>query len=162
MSDNFNSIELDAHLAKAGPAAESFARLWDALWQQSYVAPELLELCRLTLARLHGIKAELDTANPKAPPLDAARRQAVLEARALEDVAFSEGEKAILLFAEYYWVDAQSITDEVADAVKAQIGEAGLVFLIEALGCMDARIRTAACLRDLATAHQNREPAHVG
>ena len=162
MTDNFNSVTLDAHLAKAGPAAETFARLWDAIWQQDYVSPELLELCRLTLARLHGISAELDTTNPKAPPIDAARRQAVLDGRALEDAAFTPAEKAILLFAEYYWVDAQSITDEVADAARAHTGEAGLVFLIEALGCLDARIRTAACLRDLATTLRNRESAHVG
>lgn len=29
------------------------------------------------------------------------------------------------------------------------LGEPGLVFLIEALGCIDGRIRTARCLRDL-------------
>jgi len=34
--------------------------------------------------------------------------------------------------------------------VRDALGEPGLVFLIEALGCLDGRIRTARCLRDLA------------
>ena len=47
-------------------------------------------------------------------------------------------------------LDAQTIADEVAQEAKDHLGEPGLVFLIEALGCLDARIRAARCLRDLA------------
>jgi hypothetical protein len=52
-------------------------------------------------------------------------------------------------------MDAQSIGDEQADEVKAHFGEPGLVLLIEALGCIDGRIRTARCLRDIATHTSN-------
>ena len=37
----------------------------------------------------------------------------------------------MLLFTECYWGDARSIPDDVADAVKAHLGDAGLVFLIQ-------------------------------
>jgi hypothetical protein len=74
---------------------------------------------------------------------------------------FTDAEKAVLQFAEYYGLDPQGIPDEVAESVKAHLAEPGLVFLIEALGCIDGRIRTARCLRDF-----NRfapgEIAHVG
>lgn len=162
MTDSMTSLTLDATLARAGPAAESFARLWRSLWRQGHVPPELLELCRLTLARLHDDPAEIAVANGllDLPPA-AARRAAVVEGRALDDPAFSDAEKAALIFAEYYWIDPQSITDDVAGDVKTHFGEAGLVFLIEALGCIDGRIRTARCLRDIAVHAPEREVAHV-
>jgi hypothetical protein len=47
------SLNVDRSLALAGAAAASFARLWQSLWVQPYVTAALLELCRLTLARLH-------------------------------------------------------------------------------------------------------------
>lgn len=61
------SLTLDEQLAPAGAAAASFARLWRSLWSQPYLAPELLELCRLTLARLHRDQAELEAVNPFVP-----------------------------------------------------------------------------------------------
>lgn len=163
MTDQPNSITLDASLAKAGPAAESFARLWRSLWQQAHVPPELLDLCRLTFARLHEDSEEAEAVNPHlATPVTPARRSAVIAGRVLDDAGFSDAEKAALLFAEYYWIDPQSITDEAADGVKAHFGEPGLVLLIEALGCLDGRIRTARCLRDIAAHASVKEVAHVG
>jgi hypothetical protein len=146
-----NSLDLDRTLAVAGSAAASFARLWQALWVQPYVAPPLLEMCRLTLARLHRDEHELAAANPHLQPgtLPPGRRATVIAGKAHAAADFSVTEKAVLEFAEAYGLDTQAIPDVSADAVKTQLGEAGLVFLIEALGCLDARMRTARCLRDL-------------
>lgn len=164
MTDIPTSVTIDAYLAKAGPAAESFARLWASLWRQDHVPAATLELCRLTLARMHDDATEIAATNPNLAPdaVSADRRQAVLAGEALDHPGFSDAEKAALLFAEYYWMDAQSITDEVADAVKGHVGEAGLVFLIEALGCIDGRIRAARCLRDIAAHVPAKEVAYVG
>ncbi|MBS0505642.1 MAG: hypothetical protein JSS55_17960 [Proteobacteria bacterium] len=145
-----SSITLDDALARGGPSAASFARLWRSLWDQPYLPNDLLELCRLTFARLHADKVEMESGNALAPGIASHQRQAVLADRALDDPALPDDWKSVLLFAEYYWIDTQSIPDDVADSVKAHHGEAGLVFLIEALGCLDGRIRTARCLRDLA------------
>jgi len=147
-----NSINLDSALTRAGPAAESFARIWKTIWSQRYIKPEELELCRLTFARLHADEDEIAAPNANVPVLSATRRQAVLAGKALESAEFTAGEKAILLLAEYYWLDPQSITDEAADDVKKHYGEPGLVLLIESLGIIDGRIRTARVLRDLKTA----------
>lgn len=162
MTETLTSITLDARLAKAGPAAESFARLWRGFWRQGHIPPELLELCRLTFARLHDAADEIAATNPNlVTPLAPARRTAVIAGDALDSPAFSDAEKAVLTFAEYYWIDPQSITDAASDGVKAHFGEAGLVLLIEALGCLDGRIRTARCLRDIAAQAQVKEVAHV-
>jgi hypothetical protein len=147
-----NSLDLDLQLALAGGPAASFARLAASLWQQPYVTAELLELCRLTLARLHRDEIEIAAVNPRlahGQPA-AARRTAVLGGTTHKSPAFSAAEKAVLLFSECYALDAQSIADEVAQQAKQHVGEPGLVFLIEALGCLDARIRAARCLRDMA------------
>jgi hypothetical protein len=145
------SINLDEHLAPAGRAAQSFARLWDKLWQEGPLGAELLDLCRLTFARLHADPLETAALNPHLPRSGAleSRRRAVLGGTAHTDPAFAGRERAVLEFAELYWLDARSITDEAADAVKAHYGEPGLVYLVEALGLLDGRIRTARCLRDL-------------
>lgn len=157
------SLDLDRHLACAGSPAASFARLWQALWVQPYLTPALLEMCRLTLARLHQDEQELAAANPHVEPgaLTPERLRVVVAGGTFKSSLFSPAEKAVLLFTECYGLDPQSIADDVADAVKDHLGEAGLVFLIEALGCIDGRIRTARCLRDLAHLAPGREAADV-
>jgi hypothetical protein len=145
-------LDLDLHLALAGGPAASFARLSASLWQQPYVTAELLELCRLTLARLHRDETEIAAVNTRLPHGQPGpqRRAAVLAGATYQSAAFTPAEKALLLFTECYALDAQGIAEEVAQEAKHHLGEPGLVFLIEALGCLDARIRTARCLRDLA------------
>ena len=164
MTEPVTSITLDESLARAGPSAASFARLWAALWQQDQLPDGLLELCRLTFARLHRDEAELAAVNPQAgrrADLDTLRRL-VIEDKAHDSAELSDGEKAVLLFAEYYWMDASSIPDEAADKVKAHYGDPGLVLLIEGLGLIDGRIRTARCLRGLQAHRANQgEIAHV-
>jgi hypothetical protein len=162
MTQPLSSLSLDAALSPAGPAAGSFARLWASLWRQDYIPADLLELCRLSFARLHDDAVELASDNPHLrDAVSAHRRQSVIAGEALDSPTFSEAEKAVLFFAEYYWTDPQSITDEAANAVKGHFGEAGLVLLIEALGCIDGRIRAARCLRDIAAHAQTGETAHV-
>jgi hypothetical protein len=156
------SLTLDEQLAPAGAAAASFARLWRSLWVQPYVPAELLELCRLTLARLHRDQAEREAVNPLVPVWGAAaRRAAVLAGNAHKSDSFTTAEKALLEFTESYALDAQSISDAQAARVREALGEPGLVFLIEALGCLDGRIRTARCLRDLAAGTLGGEAAGV-
>jgi hypothetical protein len=38
-------------------------------------------------------------------------------------------------------MDAQALTDELAEAVKSHFGDAGLVMLVEALGILDGMTR---------------------
>ncbi len=60
-----------------------------------------------------------------------------------KEPTFSVVERAVLDFTEYYYMDPQSIPDEVASKVVDLTGENGLVCLVEALGFIDSRIRLA-------------------
>ena len=164
MAEPLTSLTLDEALARAGAAADTFAQLWRHLWAQPQLPEGLLELCRLTIARLHRDLEEMAAVNPLAgqradlPVL----RELVLADKAHESAAFTDGEKAVLLYAEYYWMDTSSIPDEASEAVKAQYGDAGLVLLIEALGLIDGRVRTSRCLRGIAAHRTSQgELAHV-
>lgn len=157
------SLDLDRILAIAGSPAARFARLWQSLWVQPYVTPALLEMCRLTLARLHRDADELAANNPhlELNALTAGRKAAVIAGNVHRGAEFSATEKAVLSFTESYAMDPQSIPDDTAEEVKTHLGEPGLVFLIEALGCIDGRIRTARCLRDFSRVAIARD-AHGG
>ena len=164
MTDTITSISLDQSLARAGPAAETFANLWQSLWRQEQLTDGMLELCRLTFARLHRDNVELAAINPLAGTRTdlATLCQLVIADKAHDSEELTEGEKAVLLFAEYYWTDTQSIPPEVGAAVQAHFGDSGLVLLIEGLGLIDGRIRSARCLRDIHALRANQKDlAHV-
>lgn len=140
-----------------GELARRHEALWQAVWRQPHVPAPILELCRLRLARLHGAARELE-----APPLPGAR--AGLDADTIASVLagawtraprLPAGARAALEFAEVYGQDPQAITDELAAAVKAHFGEAGLVALIEALGVIDGRIRLGMMLGPLLAAENS-------
>lgn len=110
--------------------------LYDSLWQQSHLPLEVLELCRRRLAQLH--RASPDWETPRVAI--AADKQAALSHWDGSEL-IDDTEAACLAFAEVYAMDAQAISDEHAAAVTAQVGDAGLVLLIEALGIFDGMTR---------------------
>lgn len=116
--------------------AAPFSVLYDSLWQQSRLPAQVLELCRLRLAQLHRCDIELKRTEIAIP---------VAKIASLShwntDTDYTEAERACLAFTEVYAMDAQAITDDHADGVKAHFGDAGLVLLVEALGILDGMIR---------------------
>jgi alkylhydroperoxidase family enzyme len=143
-SDNVAAI-----LEPGGELTQAYERVWQSLWQQPHVPGAVLELCRLRIARMHG--ADADLAAPPRMTIDEGPRQAVLSGSYARDDRISPAERAAVEFAEVYAMDAQAITDELAQAVVAHYGEPGLVALIEALGFIDGRIRLSQMLGPLLT-----------
>lgn len=148
-----NSMTLDGHLASVGPAAASFAEVWKMFWTQSSVPLAYFELARLTFARLHADAIEAELINPfiAADAVSAERRALVLAGKADASAAFTDIEKALMLYAEYFWLDVANIPAEARAPVRAALGESGHMIFCEALGLLDGRMRTARCLRDLST-----------
>ena len=116
--------------------AAIFDALYQSLWTQPHLPPEILELCRLRLAQLHQCAVEMQ------------RHDFAILAHQRNNLAhwnthssFSAAERACLAFTEVYAMDAQALTDEHAAAVKSQFGDAGLVLLVEALGILDGMTR---------------------
>ncbi len=137
------SFDIDAQLAPAGKIAGMFADLSAKFWDQPHIPAVEIELCRLALAVMHKAPAEQAERHPSAKGLAQAKIDAVLGERWRASDMFSPAERSLLNFTEYYFMDPQSISDEVAAAVVGHYGENGLVCLVEALGFIDSRIRLA-------------------
>jgi len=137
------SLTLDRHLGPAGPISGLFQELANKFFDQSHIPADLMELVRLDLAYMHRAPGEMAVRRPEGKGLPKGKIDAVLAGNWHRDPQFSEPEKAVLNFAEYYFVDPETIPDEAAFAVKQHFGDSGLVCLIEALGFIDARIRLA-------------------
>jgi hypothetical protein len=138
-----SSLTIDGKLAPAGSIAAQFRDISSKFWDLPHIPPALLELCRLDLAVLHMAEAERAGRNPAVPVVDQAKIDAVLGESWRRSPIFSAAEKAVLDFTEYYFMDPQSIPDEIATAVIRHFGDNGLVCLVEALGFIDSRIRLA-------------------
>lgn len=114
----------------------AFDALYHSLWTQPHLPGETLELCRLRLAQLH--RSSVDFARSEYALSDTKRARLT---HWPTDDEFTEKERACLAFTEVYAMDAQAITDVLAEAVKEQVGDAGLVLLVEALGIFDGMTR---------------------
>ncbi|MFB3079317.1 MAG: carboxymuconolactone decarboxylase family protein [Lysobacterales bacterium] len=115
---------------------DHFAQLYQSFWELPHIPAGILELCRLRLAQLHNSHTDWELEQyPLNPEKKANLRQWSKHA------AFTDAERACLALTEVHAMDAQAITDEQADAVKAHFGEVGLVALIQALGVFDGMIR---------------------
>ncbi|MBK9666388.1 MAG: hypothetical protein IPO61_11765 [Gammaproteobacteria bacterium] len=150
-----NTQTLPSALAAGGRITEAYEAVWDALWMQPHLSSQLLELCRLRLARFHQAPAELELRRDTG--LDPGKADSLLTGNYFRDPQFSPAERAVLEFTEIYAQDPAAISDDLADAVKEHFGEAGLMCLIEALGFIDGRIRLALIFSTLHTAGT---PAH--
>ena len=109
--------------------APAFQDFYDSFWQLSSIPPMVLELCRLRVAQLHQSDYQWQHQQLE---LSAEKRQSLSQWNTSS--VYSQVEKNCLAFTEVYCMDPQAITDAQAEAVKSELGDAGLVALIEALG----------------------------
>ena len=114
---------------RAPTLAPAFKEFYDSFWQLSSISPSVLELCRLRVAQLHQSDYQWQHAQFE---LSVEQRQSLSQWS--KSAVYTQTEKACLAFAEVYCMDPQAITDAQAEAVKSELGDAGLVALIEALG----------------------------
>ncbi len=131
------------HKASYGEVVEAlpeigrqFAALYRSFWSLESVPAETLELCRLRLAQLLGSDVAW-----RFEEVSLASRQRDELSRWPDNDGFSPAQKACLELTEMHAMDARSITDAQADAVKLHFGEVGFVALVQALGVFDAMIR---------------------
>ncbi len=113
-----------------------FAALYRSFWSLESLPAETLELCRLRLAQLLGSDIAWRHEEVSLAP----RQRDELSRWPGNDV-FSPAQKACLELTEMHAMDARSITDAQADAVKRHFGEVGFVALVQALGVFDGITR---------------------
>jgi alkylhydroperoxidase family enzyme len=124
--------------AVLGLHPEGYERLREALDRSWAITdPELLELCRLRMAKLFECRAEL-----------AAADEATLAE--LEDwhasPAFSERERSALGYAEQFVIDQNGITAEQKAGMLRQLSERGLCNFTQALNIHDGYLRVLSVL----------------
>jgi alkylhydroperoxidase family enzyme len=118
-----------------------------ALWNQALVSPVTLELCRLRIAALLGCEAALRHRTPEA--LAAGLDETVVTSLSHwpTDPGFDNCLRARLGYTEQLLIDAQGVSDELANVVIDEIGEGGFLVLTYACGLFETTQRARLILR---------------
>jgi len=131
-----SATDRDSTIRVLPDIATTFDLLYQSLWTQPHLPAEILEVCRLRLAQLHGSTVDMQRHDCE---IAADKRNNLSNWNTHSSM--SAAECACLAFTEVYAMDAQALTDEHAAEVKAHFGDAGLVLLVEALGIFDGMTR---------------------
>lgn len=134
VSENRTKGSMTDWVAQHSELGSLFAGFQQSFSGLSQLPPNVLPLCRIRMAQLHGNQASKDAG-------EAFNEMAEAVAQWPDNEQFSPAEKACLAFTEVYAMDVHAITDAQADAVKLTVGEPGLVALVQALGVFYAETR---------------------
>ena len=112
-------------------------RAFEAVFSEHRLLDEtLMRLCKTRVAQLHRCPAQIQALREQLP---ANRFEAL--SQWYRSPEFSALEKAALQLTECFCLDPHSISDDMTEAVKANIGDAGLVALLEYLALCDGFVR---------------------
>jgi hypothetical protein len=132
---------LASHLGDAPDVQRALDEAWDGAW--SRVDPCLLELCRLQIASILRSSSEFTARTPLAVTAGFDERKAAILGSAWNSPLFTDVERACLAFTDAFVMDVAALSDEVAGAVAAHLGDAGLVDFTSALLILEQRQRLA-------------------
>lgn len=118
---------------------EDYKSFYNLFWSRALLPWHVMELTRLRVAQLHNCKSELSLRYRfEGAPTE-------LKIGALpnwyKDSTYSEVDRACLEIAELFVQDPHAIADQMTNRVKAEIGDAGLVALMEWLALCDGFCR---------------------
>jgi alkylhydroperoxidase family enzyme len=117
---------------------QRYRTFYAMLWERNLVPANLLELCRLRIAAVHGCAAEQALRHARAGVTNE-------QVGALDDwraaACFSPVERAVLAFAEKMPWQHHGVTDEDVAAVRAHLSDSQVVALAVALALFDATCR---------------------
>lgn len=112
-------------------------RAFEAVFSERRLLDEnLMLLCKTRVAQLHRCTSQVQALQAQLP---ADRFEALSQWYRSPD--FSTLEKAALQLTECFCLDPHSISDDMTEAVKAEIGDAGVVALLEYLALCDGFVR---------------------
>jgi len=122
----------------------TYAAYVDEVWSSDALPQGTLELCRIRIARLLG--AAREEAIRLGPEVAGLEDKLEVLATYPRDPRFTAADRACLAFAEQFLLDTQALDEATADAVRAEVGDAGLVTLSLGVGLAEAMVRTAVVL----------------
>ena len=112
---------------------------WRAAWEVA--PPVLLELCRLRIAALLGCSAESEVRTPAAVAAGLDEAQVAELAGWPTSPRFGPAERAALAFTEQFVIDVSGLDDATVGALRAALGEQGLVDFVSAVLVVEQRQR---------------------
>lgn len=120
-------------LNDASPLYGPFFDYYDTAITDPDLEPATMELCRLRLAQL------LSAPGLGEPVPGASLAEGLAEAISgwPTDERVTDAQRTCLTFAEQFLIDAQGITDEQANEVRALLGDRGLAAFVLALGLIE-------------------------
>lgn len=122
----------------------AYAAYVDEVWSSDDLPPGTMELCRVRIAQLLG--AAREEAVRLGPAVDGLEDKLSNLAGWPSDPRFTTIDRACLAFAEQFVLDTQALDDPTAEAVRAEVGDAGLVTLSLGVGLAEGMVRAAVVL----------------
>lgn len=137
LRDSSDTPTLDGLLAQRPELLEKYRTFYASIWEAGLVPQRILEICRLRIAAIHDCEAEW--AQREADVTLGAEELEALRRGDLEP--FDAAEQAALTVTELLPFAHHALTDDQVAEVKAQLGDAGCVSLINALVLFDVNCR---------------------
>ena len=138
---------LERVLAHRPNLHDSYRNFYEIFWQQELLPARILELCRLRIAQLHDCRAELARFRPEPKGLESGPALLKRLRNWHREPDFDDTERACLEMAELFVQDPHAISDPLAEAVIAGLGEPGYVAFAEALAILDSSTRIQCALQ---------------
>lgn len=137
LRDSSDTPTLDGLLGQRPELLAKYQKFYASIWEAGLVPRRVLELCRLRVAAIHDCEAEWTQREG-----DVELGTDELEALRRGDVKpFDAAEQAALAVTELLPFAHHALTDEDVAKVKAELGDAGCVSLINALVLFDVNCR---------------------
>jgi len=118
---------------------EDYKTFYNLFWSRELLPRHVMEVVRLRVAQLHECKSELSLRYR----FEMAPTELKIEALShwYRDNSYTEVDRACLEITELFVQDPHAITDEQTERAKTEIGDAGLVALMEWLALCDGFCR---------------------
>lgn len=128
---------------------EAFGAYVDEVWASTALPAGTMELCRVRIAQLLG--ASREQAVRIGPEVAGLEEKLASLAGWPDDDRFTAADRACLAFAEQFVLDTQALDDPTAEAVRREVGDAGLVALALGVGLAEGMVRAAVVLGERPT-----------
>lgn len=122
----------------------AYAAYVDEVWSSDALPAGTLELCRVRIAHLLGARHEQQVRLGAEVPGLEEKLGAV--ASWPDDPRFTATDRVCLAFAEQFVLDTQALDDPTAEAVRAEVGDRGLIALALGVGLAEGMVRAAVSL----------------
>jgi alkylhydroperoxidase family enzyme len=137
VSDGQGDTELDRTLSVLPEAHEAVRDFYAVFWTDDLIDPVLLELMRLRIAMLHGVRSELLLRYDVAMERGLTEEKIAALASWPTSPLYTPLERQVLGVAEQFVIDPHGVTDDDVAPLREALSSAGVVALVNAMALID-------------------------